>query len=64
MSEVKRLESEGVLLPVEERMREYKALVTFEDIHAISYAFGISESHIKKIIANHLIPMILNAIKT
>lgn len=62
VQEVKKLESEGRLLPFEERIRAYKAFVHFEDLDAIKHAFGVSEKFILSIIKHSLMPNLLNAI--
>lgn len=58
--EFKKLDDNGSLLNFDERIREYKAYVNFEDIKAIEYTFGITEKLLANKIKKNLIPNILN----
>jgi len=58
--EFKKLDDNGRLLNFDERIREYKAYVNFEDIKAIEYTFGITEKLLANKIKKNLIPNILN----
>jgi len=45
--EKNKLSKKGTILGYEERARIYKLIITFEEIEAIKYGFGIDESMIK-----------------
>ena len=47
ISENKLIEKNDIILSAQERLREYKVIVNFEDLSAIEYAFGIDENSLK-----------------
>ena len=47
ISENKLIEKNDIILSAQERQREYKVIVNFEDLSAIEYAFGIDENSLK-----------------
>ena len=47
ISENKLIEKNDIILSAQERQREYKVIVNFEDLSAIEYALGIDENILK-----------------